>query len=242
MTLGGRLTIESQPGLGTLVTAEVGLARPLPASPQIDRLEEDRPLPEISNWTWLGQKLVIPVGQTWPWRGEDEQCLHGPLVECTDAPLQFRRQGSFPGFGETYLLQSMPAGGVLTRLRCSSSRADWRLAGARWSLRKFSGGRAVLSRNGQPLAAIQIQGRQMNKWTEILYAGYGYRLQGTAGCNLTGENGEELLQLSGMDPVEIRLVRPVPLPLLNLVLLRYLDERREAPSRIGASKAVVTGK
>ena len=63
MTLGGRLTIESQPGLGTLVTAEVGLARPLPASPQIDRLEEDRPLPEISNWTWLGQKLVIPVGR-----------------------------------------------------------------------------------------------------------------------------------------------------------------------------------
>ncbi len=91
------------------------------------------------------------------------------------------------------------------------------------------GGQQVLYRNGQPLAAVQYQGRQMNIWSEIIYAGHGYRLsrdrQAEGSFTLADELGQELLHVSTGQPMEVRLLRPLPLPLLNMSILRLLDER-----------------
>ncbi|HUV90284.1 MAG TPA: histidine kinase, partial [Anaerolineae bacterium] len=72
LAIGGRLTVESQVGIGTTVLAEAGLTRPLGAQMEIARLDRDRPSPTIENWAWLGRKLVIPVGQVWPWLPADQ--------------------------------------------------------------------------------------------------------------------------------------------------------------------------
>ena len=232
LALGGRLTVESQPGLGTLVTAEVGLARPLPASPQVDRLDENRPLPVIENWAWLGQKLTIPVGQNWPWHPAEEASLQRPLIGLDQAPLRIKPLQGFLGFGRGCQLQAGPAEAILARLRRTASGSHWRLSGNRWSFKRVSGlaGKGVLYRNGQPLAAVQYQGRQMNIWSEFIYAGQGYRLgsscPGGTSC-LTDDTGQEVLQLSTDGSLVITLLHPLPLPLLNMVLLRYLEERGE---------------
>ena len=42
-------------------------------------------------------------------------------------------------------------------------------------------GRMVLTRNGQPLAAMQYQGRLLDTWNEIIYDGRGYRLSHVKG-------------------------------------------------------------
>jgi signal transduction histidine kinase len=240
LALGGRLTVESQPGLGTLVSAEVGLARPLPDSPQVDRLDENRPLPHIENWAWLGQKLTIPVGQTWPWHPAEEASLQRPLIELDQAPLRLKVLPGFLGFGRGCQLQAGPTEAVLARLRRTASGSHWRLSGIRWSFKRVAGlaGKGVLYRNGQPLAAVQYQGRQMNMWSEFVYAGRGYRLgcSGPGGASsLTDEAGQELLQLSTDGSLVITLLCPLPLPLLNMVLLRYLEERG---GRLGTSPEV----
>ncbi len=234
LAVGGRLSLESQPGLGTLVAAEVGLARPLPASPQVSRLDENRPLPEIENWAWLGQKLTIPVGQTWPWMPAEEIYLRQPLVETTQAPLLVKKLNGFLGFGRGSLIQAGSGGAVVARFSQTFSGSEWSADGGHWSFNKISGpgGKRVLYRNGQPLAAVQYQGRQMNTWSEFIYAGHGYRLSGGARpdspFSLTDEDGQELLHSSGEQALEINLLRPLPLPLLNMTILRLLEERSGA--------------
>jgi len=86
----------------------------------------------------------------------------------------------------------------------------------------------VLTRNGQPLAAMQYQGRQMDTWSEIVYDGRGYRLSYVKGrprnCVLADEAGEELLCATAGVPCQIELRRALPLPLLAMAALRIVDE------------------
>ncbi|MCR4405615.1 MAG: sensor histidine kinase [Anaerolineae bacterium] len=106
MAIGGRLIIESQVGIGTTVQAEVALATPAGFQTEIASLDKNRPNPTIENWAWLGQKLVIPVGQTWPWLPADQVHLRRPLVEATDSePLLVQYSTGFLGFKRGYSLQ-----------------------------------------------------------------------------------------------------------------------------------------
>lgn len=234
LALGGRLTIESQPSRGTMVIAEVGLARPLPAPRPYSRLDENRPLPEIGNWAWLGQRLVIPVGQTWPWLPADEVHLRQPLIELAQSPLEAMARRGFLGFGRGYFVRSGSKGTVIAHLNRGFTGSEWRADGANWSFNVIHrlSGKWVLYRNGQPLAAVQYQGRQMAIWSELVYAGHGYRLSATARPGsefaLIDEDGQELLHTSSDPAFEIILLRPIPLSLLVIAILCILDERGSA--------------
>jgi signal transduction histidine kinase len=227
LDVGGRLTVESQPGAGATVIAEVGLTRPLGVLTEIARLDKDRPNPTIENWPWLGQRLVIPVGQTWPWLPADQIYLRQPLVEMGEEPLMLKRRSGFLGLGRNYTLQLEQ---YRIRIRCSRSGYEWKSQTASWALRRVRGlsGRMVLLRNGQPLAAIQHQGRLLNTWSEIIYDGRGYRLsyvKGQPGRSvLVDEAGGELLLVQGGDSPQIELQRALPLPLLVMVVARVADE------------------
>ncbi len=224
---GGRLTIESQVGCGATVLAEVGLTQPLGPRSEIARLDRERPSPTIENWPWLGQRLVIPVGQTWPWLPADQVRLRRPLVEPAATPLQIRRSGGFLGLRRVYVLQPGPR-----RMRIHRSRSgyEWKSEGASWALRRIRGlsSRAVLMRNGQPLAAMQHQGRLLKRWSEIVYDGRGYRLSALKGSPghhvLADETGEELLTVESGAVLHIELQRALPLPLLVMVAMRIVDE------------------
>jgi two-component system, NarL family, sensor histidine kinase LiaS len=227
LDVGGRLTVESQPGAGATVLAEVGLTRPLGALTEVARLDKDRPNPTIENWAWLGQRLVIPVGQTWPWLLADQTYLRQPLVEMGEEPLTLKRRSGFLGLGKSYVLQ---LGQYRIRIRCSRSGYEWKSQTASWTLRRIRGlsSRMVLTREGQPLAAIQHQGRLLNTWSEIVYGGRGYRLyyaKGQPGHSvLVDEAGGELLLAQVGDPLQIELRRALPLPLLVMVAVRVADE------------------
>ena len=83
-------------------------------------------------------------------------------------------------------------------------------------------------RNGQPLAAMQYQGRQMNTWSEIVYDGRGYRLSAAKGLSagnsvLVDEFGEEALSIEGGESPWISLHRALPLPLLVMIAVRILE-------------------
>jgi len=227
LDVGGRLTVESQPSAGTTVLAEVGLTRPLGVLTEIARLDKDRPNPTIENWAWLGQRLVIPVGQTWPWLPADQIYLRQPLVEMDEEPLTLKHRPGFLGLWRGYVLQ---LGQHRVRIRCSRSGYEWKSQTASWTLRRVRGlsGRMALLRNGQPLAAIQHQGRLLNMWSEIVYDGRGYRLSHVKGqpgrSILVDEAGGELLVVQGGDSPQIELHRPLPLPLLLMVTARIVDE------------------
>ncbi|MEE8390172.1 MAG: ATP-binding protein [Anaerolineae bacterium] len=68
MAAGGRLSIESQPGSGATILVQAALPHSFDTSAgtqaEISKPTRDRPSPTIENWAWLGQWLVIPVGQT----------------------------------------------------------------------------------------------------------------------------------------------------------------------------------
>jgi signal transduction histidine kinase len=227
LDVGGRLTVESQPGAGATVIAEVGLTRPLGVLTEIARLDKDRPNPTIENWAWLGQRLVIPVGQTWPWLPADQMYLRQPLVEMGEEPLTFKHTSGFLGLWRSYVVQ---LGRHRMRIRCSRSGYEWRFQAAWWALRRIRGlsGRMALLRNGQPLAAIQHQGRLLNTWSEIIYDGRGYRLSYVKGQSghtvLVDEAGGELLLVQGGNSPQIELQRVLPLPLLVMVVARVADE------------------
>ena len=227
LDVGGQLTVESQTGAGTTMIAQVGLTHSLGVLTEIARLDKERPNPTIENWAWLGQRLVIPVGQTWPWLPADQVRLRQPLVETDEEPLTLKRTFGFLGFGRNYILQ---LGRHRTRIHRSRSGYEWESQGASWALRRIRGlsGRMVLTRNGQPLAAIQHQGRLLNTWSEIVYGGRGYRLsyvKGQLGHRvLVDEAGGELLLAQGGDLFQIELHRALPLPLLVMVATRILDE------------------
>jgi signal transduction histidine kinase len=227
LDVGGRLTVESQISCGTTVLAEVGLTHPLGSRPEIARLDRDRPSPTIENWPWLGQRLVIPVGQTWPWLPADQVHLRRSLVEPAGEPLLVRRGAGILGLRRTYALQ---LGARRIRIHYGRSGYEWESQDASWALRHVRGpsGRAVLTRNGQPLAAMQHQGRLLNTWSEIVYDGRGYRLSAIKDHPdhyvLADEAGEELLTIKGGAVPQIELERALPLPLLVMVAMRIVHE------------------
>jgi signal transduction histidine kinase len=228
MTVGGRLTIDSEIGVGTTVRAEVALTRPLDLQTEIARLDKERPDPTIDNWAWLGQRLVIPVGQTWPWLPADQAHLRQPLVASDGGPLAVKRDTGFLRLKRAYLLQRDAGGMSWVRVRRHRSGYKWKSEGATWALLPIRGpnSRMALTRNGQPLAAMQSQGRLLNAWTEIIYDGRGYRLSQVRGRPdsyvLVDRADEELLSVEG--GAVIKLCRVLPLPLLAMVAMRVLDQ------------------
>jgi len=232
LAVGGRLTVESQTGAGATVSAEVGLTHPLGPQPEIARLDKGRPRPTIENWAWLGRELVIPVGQTWPWLPADQVYLRRPLVEPGEKPLMVKKETGFLGLKRNYILQP---GQRRIRIHYSRAGCKWKSEGASWALRQARdlSGRTVLVRNGQPLAAMQYQGRLLNTWTEIVYDGRGYRLshvKDQAGNYvLVDEAGNEALFVVGAllprpYSLQIEMHRALPLPLLVMVAMRIADE------------------
>jgi signal transduction histidine kinase len=222
---GGRLTIESEPGKGTTVRAEVVLSEDRVIQADLSNGEWTRPQPHIENWAWLGQKLVIPVDQVWPWHPADLTHLRTPLVEPNEIPLRIRERQGWLGIQNNLVLER--DGQALLRLHQSRQGYEWELGKASWSLRAVlgAGERMVLRRNDQPLAALQDQGRQMHTWTEVVYDDRGYRLDHCRGkCAgdlvLAGECGEPLAYVqSGVSPT-LTLQRTQPLPLLAMVAVR----------------------
>jgi signal transduction histidine kinase len=236
LALSGRLTIESQAGVGTTVLAEVGLTRPL--APQVEDLDRGRPDPRIENWAWLGQKLVIPVGQTWPWLPADQRNLRRPLVEGLEDGLQVQPRNGLLGLKRGYVVYAQQAVSGLRDWQPALSLYvhhtklgyEWQDEGASWALRAVGGpgNRMVLAHNGQPLAAVQAQGRLLNTWTEIVYDGRGYRLSSSKEWPeewvLVDELGDELLLARGTASPQVELRRALPLPLLVLVAMCIVDE------------------
>jgi NarL family two-component system sensor histidine kinase LiaS len=250
MAVGGRLVIESQSGIGTTVVAEVGLPHLWDTSSDmpegISRLDscEERPNPTIENWAWLGQKLVIPVGQTWPWLPADRAHLRRPLVEPGEEPLTVRKDAGFLGLGRDYVLHVLEQGqrrAPLARVDRSRSGYEWEADGASWALRRIGGlsGRTTLMRNDQPLAAMQYQGRLLNTWSEIIYDGRGYCLCYAKDKDrpndrvLIDEANDECLFVRDGVPLQITLHRALPLPLLVMVAIRVLDEGQAISATTG---------
>ena len=235
VAVGGVLAVTSQAGAGATVLAEVALPHPLGAVDfgEITGVDRNRPSPTIENWPWLGQRLVIPVGQTWPWLPADQVRLRRPLVEPGEEPLVIRRDAGFLGLKRDYILQSGQRRAPLVQVEHSRSGYEWESGGASWALRRIRGlsGRMVLTRNGQPLAAMQYQGRLLNTWSEIVYDGRGYRLSYVKGqpgrCVLADEVGDELLTAMSGELAQIELHRPLPLPLLVMVAMRIVDESQD---------------
>jgi hypothetical protein len=98
--------------------------------------------------------------------------------------------------------------------------------------------RAVLTRNRQPLAALQSQGRLLNRWTEFVYDGRGYRLlpvkeqpgqrvlvqPAVARYVLQDRAQEPLLTIEQGEELQAKLHRALPLPLLVIVLMQIVDQ------------------
>ncbi|MEW5868550.1 MAG: sensor histidine kinase [Chloroflexota bacterium] len=226
--VGGRLSLNSSPGRGTILIAQVGLGRPLLPPGEQARLDPNRPQIDIENWLWLGQRLVIPVGQTWPWLPADEDYLRRPLLDKSQVVRAQVANGVF-GLGKGLQLQT---GDLSVQVRQAVHGYSWRLHGARWNFKRLSSnGSQVLFRNGQPLAAVQYQGRQMDMWSEFVYIGRGYRLAAghKAGMfQFYDEDGQEIAQFNCRPGLEIEIYRPLSLNLLIIALLRLLDEKKAA--------------
>jgi hypothetical protein len=98
-------------------------------------------------------------------------------------------------------------------------------------------------RNRQPLAALQSQGRLLNRWTEIIYDSRGYRLvpakrelgqrqldqtvsprPKTDVYTLQDREGETLLRIREDSCLQARLTRTLPLPLVIAALMQAIDQ------------------
>jgi hypothetical protein len=96
-------------------------------------------------------------------------------------------------------------------------------------------------RNGQPLAAMQYQGRLLNTWSEIIYDGRGYCLCYAKDKDrpndrvLIDESSDECLFVKDDAPLQITLHRALPLPLLVMVAMRVLDEGEAVSGTVGAA-------
>jgi len=174
--------------------------------------------------------LVIPVGQVWPWLPADQVHLRRPLVEPAEEPLVVRPRVGLLGLRRGYVLQPGPHQLPLAHLRHVASGYEWESQGAAWALRRvhrLSGG-TVLTRNGQPLAAMQYQGRLLNTWSELVYDGRGYRLSSVRGQPgryvLVDETGDQVLLIQGGASPQVELRRALPLPLLVMAAMRVVDE------------------
>ncbi len=75
---------------------------------------------------------------------------------------------------------------------------------------------------------MQLQGRLVSTWTEIVYDGRGYRLAQDKSCpnsyRLTDQSGEELMLIKGGPLLTVELSRALPLALLVMVVLQVGDE------------------
>ena len=227
---GGRLWIDSTIGHGTCIRAEVRLARPHQVHSGI-RASGELPQPTRENWAWLGQRLVIPVGQTWPWPLAEEVHLRRPLVEPEQGPITVQRTARLFGLGREVVLHD-GSGLTLARMRRHRWGYEWQSAGAEWTLDHIEGPRgtlrAVLARNQQPLAAMQHRGRLLDIWSELLYDGVGYRFSRgpgpASGCVLTDGDNDRVLSVKGIERPEITLHRAVPLPLVAMIAIRSIED------------------
>jgi NarL family two-component system sensor histidine kinase LiaS len=266
---GGRLTVESHPGTGTTVRAEIdvtpqptdaakglaahggarsqtvdalhqlpagghpaGQVAPAAQAAAAARIQPPPPRPEA--WAWLGERLVVPVGQMWPWLPIDQaHHLREPVAQQGSHVL--KRERRLLGLRATYALLSADGASTLVRIVPERTGYRWDLAGAEWTLRRVRGlrGRAVLERKDQALAALQYRGRQMDTWTEIVYDDLSYRL-------VYGDSESEdflLLDAGGSTALVATQVlrgagtfrgvggsRNLPLPLVAIAIARILDE------------------
>jgi signal transduction histidine kinase len=230
LVAGGRLWVDSRVGHGTCIRAEVRLTRTRELRAGT-RPSAELPQPTRENWAWLGQRLVIPVGQTWPWPLAEEAHLRRPLIEPEQSPIVVRRGARLlsPG-GQIDVRDSN--GLTLARMHRRRWGYEWQSEGAEWALTQIEGPRgtlrAVLARNQQPLAALQHRGRLLDMWTELLYDGMGYRFSCGAGpasgCTLTDGENNQVLSAKGMERPEITLHRAVPLPLMLMVAIRSVED------------------
>jgi signal transduction histidine kinase len=227
---GGRLWIESDVGHGTCIRAEVRLTRPRALRSGV-KPSNELPQPTRENWAWLGQRLVIPVGQTWPWPLAEEIHLRRPLVEPEQSPIAVHRVARLLGVGAEIDVRDSN-GLMLARMHRRRWGYEWQSRDAEWMLTYIEGPRgtlrAVLARNQQPLAALQHRGRLLEMWSELLYDGMGYHFScgpdPASGCVLTdGENGR-VLSVKGIERPEITLHRAVPLPLMLVVAIRSVED------------------
>ncbi|TFG72288.1 MAG: hypothetical protein E4H27_02910 [Anaerolineales bacterium] len=228
LDVGGKLVIDSQPSIGTTVRAEVQL-RPQHETliPSTDSIQEQA---NPSQWLWLGEKLVIPVGQTWPWLPDDEERhLSEPIILPHTSPITIRKEKRLLAIRTQYTLRSADQRNPITKIYRERSGYTWDYDNATWDLQQFQGlyGRSVLLRNGQALAAMQYQGRQMNTWTEIVYRSLTFNLvygQGTMDCyTLKDSQGHNYGNIHKSE-MTFDINRPIPLPLLVIVVTRFLDE------------------
>lgn len=251
LAVGGRLIVESTPGAGTSVQAEIerlpgreiGQLQPgtrVPGGPgaldQVVPVGVGAPRPET--WSWLGERLVIPVGQIWPWLpAHQESYLRQPTVE--PGNLSLRRERRLLGLRPVYVLRvggapledgshhAVPRNGVVARITRGYAGYNLDIAGDAFDVRRVRGlkGRAVLERREQALAAMQYHGRQMDTWTELVYDDRSYRLQykddGSGGYVL--RDGADRPVLEAQDG-RIALLTALPLPLIAMVLARIIDE------------------
>jgi hypothetical protein len=250
MAVGGRLTLDSEIGAGTTVRARVGLTQPVALPSEAAPSTKDRPEPTIKNWSWLGQRLVIPVGQTWPWLPADETHLRQPLIEPGDGPLAVRPKSGFLNLGRHYRIELQSGRRMSLRVYPHRAGFHWQQDHANWVLRYVRApkgiDRAVLMRNRQPLAALQSQGRLLNRWIELVYDGHGYQIvpdrspadEGEMGRSanylLQDQDGETLLRLTEHGGLQAQICRALPLPLLATVLMQTLvhepiHTRKEEP-------------
>ncbi len=225
LEIGGRLQVESQLGSGTTIRAQVEVApedgaRFMPVS----ALQKPRP----DGWAWLAQKLVIPVGQSWPWLPADEERhLRAPIIEPGQAPLTLNPARRWLSLRKTYVLQQPDTHTTHLVLHRERDGYEWHTTEGNWHIKHIRGlhGRAVLIRNEQPLAAMQYRGRQMNTWTEIIYDDRVYQLrygqEDHRTLHLIDPSDTQWLQANAR---EIWLQQACPCPLLAMVASRVIEE------------------
>jgi signal transduction histidine kinase len=226
--VGGRLTIESQQSIGTKVEAEVRL------NTQVESLHEPvitQPgSADPTQWSWLGQRLVVPVGQIWPWLPDDEdRHLTEPTIPPESSPLLIRRETRFLALRTLYTLRNGEQRFPICRILREKAGYTWECNAATWDLRHVQGlrGRSILFRNGQPLAAMQYQGRQMHTWSQVVYHSRSYKLtlnpSNTDVYTLENDGGNVYAEIRKSD-MTVQIHQSVPTTLIIMVVTRFLDE------------------
>ena len=228
LDVGGRLTIDSQHSIGTTVKAEVRLNIPLESESEQDKVVSSPADPR--QWLWLGQRLVVPVGQTWPWLPNDEaRHLREPKLVPESSPLTIRQERRFIAIRTLYTLRNAEQRYPLCKILREKSGYTWNLNAATWDMQHIRDlyGRGILLRNGQPLAAMQYQGRQMHTWTQIVYHTEIYNLeyiQGNTDIYSLKDNGGRVYAEINKSGMTINIKQPVQLTLLIMAVTRFLDE------------------
>ncbi len=228
LDVGGGLTVESRPGEGAVVLAEVLLPRQVTTPVEVDRSDKPYPAPSIQNWSWLGQRLVIPVGQTWPWHPADQAHLRRPVVEPGQTPLAVMQHTGW--LGTRFSLSRGTDQPPIAQVRRTGLQFEWVIDGARWALQPASarGDGMILTRNTLPLAAAQSRGRLLETWIEIVYDDRGFRLcasKDVPGVSiLSNEIGDVLLSIEQGGLIKVILRQAMPIPLLIMVAALALVE------------------